>query len=289
MPSQGSAGFLSGFTRGLFPGLNRGAEHIAGGWRAEDEFERSAEMARREQKARQLLAAQKRKDAFDLKDRDIAGKKEVQTQRDTAAAGRLDKRIAGDKEVAGIYSKAGIDKTGMNIAADERAQSKADAQASLQRRRRLAQQAIEAAKSELGGGPLSPQDIDAIKNEFFGDMTAAERRLLQSEEFSWEAEPKGRSGFTYEERKKLNDDQFRQRKELAAGQAGIKLLGDPTIKYTDRATYDKAKAAADRLLGDPGAAMTADEVRAAGKAFEAANGRPPKNKQELEAFLGKGQ
>lgn len=282
MPSQGSAGFLSGFTRGLFPGLNRGAEHIAGGWRAEDEFERSAEMARREQRARRLLAAQKRKDAFDLKDKDIAGKKEVQTQRDTAAAERLDKRITGDKEVAGIYSQAGITKTGMGI----RERQRTGAESSLQQRFIKANAAIEAAREQ---GPISPEQIDAIKTEVFGDLSPAEAALLKSGNFAPVAPPKSRSGRTAAEQMEIDARRAEQRKDLEGAKAGIKLLGDPTIRYTDPETYKSAKAAASRLLGTPGAAMTADEVRAAGKAFEAANGRPPKNKQELEAFLGKGQ
>lgn len=293
MPSQGSAGFLSGFQRSLFPGLNRGAELLAGGWASEDDFKRQMEASARAAAGRMALQRQKRQDTFDLADKNISAKRSLAEEVTVPAAMERTKEAGKYRVRAAQQAPAGAAERQRRDISDEWKQR---ALGSLHDREEKARAAIEAARE---AGPVQPDTITAIKNEFMADLTEAERQLIRSKEYV--PFGAGRSGKrtaadqarlneqTFGHRKALQESGFKAREGLEGAKAGVKLLSDPTLRHLDPELHKAARAAAQRLVGSPGAKLTVEEVRAAGRAFEAANGRRPSSEAELEAFLGKGQ
>lgn len=276
MPSLGAGSFMSGFNRGLFPGLSRGAEHLAQGWGAQDDFARRTALAAERVRQQQEAARQKQIHDINMASDERGFKRNLEGFRADRAMDRTKASVEGSKEVAGIHAKASMSNTSRRIGESKRK----DFQASLQQRMDMARAAIEAEKAR---GPVTPETIEAIKKEYFSDLSPAEKALIKSGDLAPVAKP--RTGpRSVEDQLILDRERAKNINDREAGKAGIKLMGSPSLQYTNPGLHRQAMDAAQRLLG--GGQLTPEDIQAGGAAFEAANGRKPTTLGELKQFLG---
>jgi len=276
MPSWGSGAFLSGFNQGLLPGLQRGADHITGGWQREDEFGRQQKLAEEQARQRAALQQQKQKHEFGLEGLRVDAKSAMQDQR--LAEERKTKRYVADKSYEGTIGaaerrkQATLGATGMRIKEGRRQEVSASHQ-ELQRRIRAD---LEAAANE---GPLSPEIIQAIKEKHMSGLSGMERDTIGRGEVTTYGRPKtGAGSRTAEEQMAIDQARHEGRRELAAGRGLVQ--GGPSLQHTNPAIY--------RLFmqqsGAAGAPVPAATMQQVVAEFEKANGRPPSSPAELRDF-----